>query len=287
MTSHCDERTDSAAVERVSGLSRDRFVRDYVSRRRPALISGATDAWPAMTKWDFSYFESLGAQTEVELEVGDCLTQATVREKRGFSDYVSAISKEAQCPRGKDAPAYLSVYPIFDEFPALRADVRFDLWPNRHHFYVAWIGSKGTFSGLHLDRSHGCLAQIRGRKRVVLYEPSEWAWMYESLKYDCGTAISQVDVRNPDYTRFPLFRKARGIEVLLEPGQILYTPLGWPHYVISLEPSISLTCFGHTYRDLVVHEIWTSLLGNLHNLGLYRRGNCTCHAPVAAGSRRY
>jgi len=270
------------SIDRVHGLTRERFVREYLAPRRPVAVSGAMDDWPALARWDFAFFRSLaagaGADTEVEVEVGDCLREPTVRERWRFADYVAAIAEGRLPAAAPDRVPYLSVFPLFATFPQLRADVRQGLWPNRHVFHSAWIGPAGTFSGLHYDRYHGLLAQIRGRKRVVLYPPEQWERMYESRKFDRGTVVSQVDARRPEDDRFPRFREARGAEVLLEPGQMLFIPRGWPHHVLALEPSISLSCFGQTRRDLVLSEPRDFVRNTLHALGLYRRGDCTCHA---------
>jgi Cupin-like domain len=266
-----------SGIDHVHGLTKDLFVQEYLSRRRPVKMSGVMDEWPAMTKWDFSFFQSLKPDVDVDVEVGDCLTQATVLEKWKFSKYVAAIAADSPDGPQVGGSHYLTLFPLLETFPDLRSDVCFHLWPTRYHVLVAWIGPKGTFSGLHWDRSHSLLAQVRGSKRVMLYEPEQWARMYESRKFDWGTALSQVDALHPDYERFPLFKDVSGTEILLEAGQMLYLPLGWPHYVVSLEPSVSLSSFGYTHRDLMPWAARNYLFGYLHDLGLYRRSYCVCH----------
>ena len=265
------------AIEQIHRPTRERFVRDYLAPRRPVKVSGALDDWPAMQRWSFELFSSLGRDVQVDVEVGDCLTRSTVRQQWTFADYVSSVVSDRLNEANGGIP-YLSVFPLLERFPELEADLGTRLWPNRHFFHVAWIGPAGTFSSLHYDRLNGLLAQIRGRKRIVLYEPEQWAYMYESRKFDWGTVISEVDPRHPRYDRWPLFRNARGTEVLLEPGELLFIPARWPHHVLALEPSISLTCFGQTRMDVLFGEPRDQILGKLHQLGLYRRGNCTCHA---------
>lgn len=46
-----------------------------------------------------------------------------------------------------------------------------------------------------------------------------------------------VDLRQPDFERFPLFRQAAAVAVtaVLEPGDAIYIPTGWWHNVESLE----------------------------------------------------
>ena len=265
-------------IETVHAPTRERFVREYLAPRRAVKITGALDGWPALGKWSFEFFRTRGTDVHVEVEVGDCLTRATVRQPWTFSAYVSAIAEGRVSDDSQSIP-YLSVFPLLDHFPELRADIGETPWPIRHCFWIAWLGPAATFSGLHYDRWHGLLAQIRGRKRVVVYPREAWADMYQSRKFDSGTVISEVDVRQVDDQRWPRFRRVRGAEALLEPGDMLYIPRGCPHHVLALEPSISLSCFGRTTAEVALLEPRDRLLDALHRLGLYRRGCCTCH-PV-------
>ncbi len=46
---------------------------------------------------------------------------------------------------------------------------------------------------------------------------------------------------NIDYARFPLLRNARIMDVILEPGEILFLPVGCWHFVKGLDMSITMT----------------------------------------------
>lgn len=45
---------------------------------------------------------------------------------------------------------------------------------------------------------------------------------------------SEVDWSKPDLTQFPNFAKLMGNEVILRPGDFLYVPTFWIHYIVSL-----------------------------------------------------
>ena len=51
------------------------------------------------------------------------------------------------------------------------------------------------------------------------------------------------ELEAPDYDRFPRFREVRLREARLGPGDALYLPSQWWHFVRSLEPSISINCW--------------------------------------------
>lgn len=43
----------------------------------------------------------------------------------------------------------------------------------------------------------------------------------------------KVDFDKPDFNKFPRFSEIRGMEVALEPGEVLYIPNYWWHYIES------------------------------------------------------
>jgi hypothetical protein len=56
--------------------------------------------------------------------------------------------------------------------------------------------------------------------------------------------------------RFPLFKKAKGVECTIGPGDLLIVPGNWLHWVISLDPTLSLT---HNYMG--PGNFWPCLKG--------------------------
>jgi len=83
------------------------------------------------------------------------------------------------------------------------------------------------------------LAQVVGRKYIRLYSPDESAALYPGQGMLSNT--SQVDLTNVDDQAFPDFAKARYSECILEPGQLLYIPPRWWHFVRSLSVSFSVS----------------------------------------------
>jgi cupin-like protein len=142
-----------------------------------------------------------------------------------------------------------------------------------------WMGSAHTISPAHTDPHHNILAQVVGHKYVRLFAPSETPRMYpqsvangidmsNTSRVDVGEAIELFEgwanrkpkVEEPPMERdsiecdhdidslrevftseFPEFAKAAYVEGILGPGDCLYLPKGWWHYVRSLSPSISVS----------------------------------------------
>lgn len=109
-----------------------------------------------------------------------------------------------------------------------------------------WLGSVPVnvpASSLHHDPLDGFLYQIMGRKKLVLYPPNQAAYLYPMKAYN-NYQPCWVKPEAPDLERFPNFAKAKAIEVVLNPGELLVQPAGWFHAVYCLDsPTFSVSYF--------------------------------------------
>ena len=119
-----------------------------------------------------------------------------------------------------------------------------------------WIGPKRSLTPLHHDGSDNLMCQYVGRKYLKLFPPSQIKWLYMT---DFGPAWSRIpDPRTPDLEAFPLFAKARSVDVTLNPREILYLPARWAQFVLNLEVSVMVN-FWHepsTY-NLLRKRAWS------------------------------
>lgn len=87
---------------------------------------------------------------------------------------------------------------------------------------------------------HVAVLQVVGYKYVRLYHPSHSAQLYPHEE-GMHTNTSQVDVEAVDTAEFPKFKEVPYLDVVLEPGDLLYMPPKWWHFVKSLSVSFSVS----------------------------------------------
>jgi len=107
---------------------------------------------------------------------------------------------------------------------------------------ILLVGMQGATTPAHYDEQENMFAQMGGRKEVYLWPPGDWQGMYA---FPCNHACDRqamVNPDNPDLNRFPLYRHARPHYAALQPGDLLYLPVGWWHHLRNLDPlAISIT----------------------------------------------
>ncbi|RYP37235.1 hypothetical protein DL767_003054 [Monosporascus sp. MG133] len=169
--------------------------------------------------------------------------------------------------------AYLAQHPLFTQLPALRNDIVIPDYcytsPPPHPtdpsidqpeldepLLNAWFGPPGTITPLHNDPYHNVLAQVVGRKYVRLYSPLETERMYARGKeggvemgntslIDVGVVegwdVAPYNEDEASAQSVAAFKDAPFADCILEPGDLLYIPIGWWHYVRGLSVSFSVS----------------------------------------------
>jgi len=149
----------------------------------------------------------------------------------------------------------LFLYNIFNHVPELSADYKVpDITSGFYkEFPYTFFGGKGAKVGMHydMDLSHVFLTQFEGRKRIVLFPPECSEALYK-LPF---SVASYVDVDNPDYERYPALKNAKGYECILNPGETLFMPSGYWHYITYLDAGFSMSQRGHNAFFKRIHGL--------------------------------
>lgn len=113
---------------------------------------------------------------------------------------------------------------------------------SNYHSINIWFGQKGYFTGPHFDTTHGLLIQIHGRKKFKFISPEDSYYMNRNNYYKGGRMnFSQLvnvctDYNLSSWSEF----KPNILELVLNPGEVLYIPPGWWHEVLYMDDCVSL-----------------------------------------------
>src|SRR5262245_1832452 len=239
--------------------------------------------WPARSKWTFEYLKTAYGSDLAMVWLGIESGPVKVTTLSAYINYLDAPLAELpgiwtgngghpSHPGPVGSPFYLTGWDAFRYHPELYNDIAptpyfvLDLvstlspalrdtleWSSKKHYTAIYIGPEGSLSSLHRDywSTHAYLAQIRGRKRAILFSPEDSNFLYGG----------QVDPEKPDFERFPLFAHATAYECIIEPGDTLLIPADWLHHVRGLEKSITVS--HNFFNDSNFTQYMTHMLRHL------------------------
>jgi Cupin-like domain len=242
---------DFSSVPRVSNLSQADFLRDYYATNRPVIIEDVVKDWPAVTKWNLAYFKERFGAEQVRYQSGrssddhrDSFVDHSVTGS--LADYIDLID---HCEtnhhyliahdRLLDRPAF---QPLFDD---IRFDARYFDGDNYAKRVFLWLGPKGSTTPLHRDLGNVFFAQIHGRKNVKLVPSKQMHLVYNETGYH-----SEADFENLSLENYPLLRRAFVMEEVIHPGELLFIPVGWWHFVKALDISVTVTGNNFPFRNV-------------------------------------
>ncbi|HXH37712.1 MAG TPA: cupin-like domain-containing protein [Thermoanaerobaculia bacterium] len=220
------------SVERVTNPTGN-DVLEAIREGRPIVATGAIEQWEARS-W------SLADWTE-KLR-GVPLRVRSTTEFDTILDYVKAIRGEssANYSVGVSLPQECGHYfvPPFFNSEAF----------NTPQLWMGAAAGQEPVTALHRDCLTGVLCHLYGRKKFLLYSPDQAELVYPFKRFNAHQPC-RVAPSAPDLERYPLFAKARPIETVLEPGDVLINPVGWFHEVYALGPVISVSFFLKGSKD--------------------------------------
>lgn len=124
--------------------------------------------------------------------------------------------------------------------PALADQVPMALLPeDQHRLTSLWIGTPSR-TAAHWDYSDNLACPVLGMRTFLLFPPEALPDLYLGpLDWTpAGQPVSMVDCEQPDLVRYPRYAQALGRAQVarLTPGDALFIPSMWFHYVLSPEP---------------------------------------------------
>ena len=131
----------------------------------------------------------------------------------------------------------------------------------KHSSINAWIGPPHVIAHCHYDGYHNFYVQLYGTKKFTLFSPSQWPGLYPYPFLHPSHAQAQVNLSDVGQLElFPLAGKTRALEVILQPGDLLYMPPLWFHHVESMELSISVNVWTDSNQTAIMEDVFSTPL---------------------------
>jgi len=232
-------------IEEREHISGKDFFDNYYFRNRPVVLRSLMGDWPALKKWGPDYFAGHYGHVPVEITKGREKEQGYEENFRKtvttipFGEFIEQIRQQSS-----SNDIYLVARNYFFSNPQFRA-LRDDIIPPGEIIDSSfeglqnmklWFGPSGTVTPLHHDKHSILFCQVAGRKHFKMIPSFELPKIYNRDRY-----YSEVDPERIDREKFPLFLNASVADVIVHPGDMLFIPAGWWHWVRSLDISISVT----------------------------------------------
>jgi hypothetical protein len=269
-------------VERVDTVTPDSFDQRYLAGPgKPVVLTQAITSWKALSRWSFDFFKMRYGADNVAPRIFSSSGYLKPMLLGSYLDYLDAPEKlpsglwldaatwhPRPAPAALPTPLYLA-WNVFGKHPELLEDIELspkfvDDWlpllpqalrsamDNATRYFSAglMIGARDSRTRLHYDflHTHAYLAQIVGTKSCMLFSPEDGPALYDG----------EVNADEPDFEKFPLFRRATAYTCTLEPGELLFIPHRWWHHVVCADKSITVNYnffnrvnFGAYMKDLL------------------------------------
>jgi len=234
-------------LDSVEEITPEEFNEKYFSSSTPVVIRNAAKNWPCCQKWNLEFLKRGHGQEELLIVNAEGLTS---RDKNADFEFLSLGQLVDNIKSG--GKKYLRFSPLLEKKDDLAKDLDMN-WLQRMKgsktfakTYYMFVGGPGQKTLLHTDQPCNLYVQVSGKKKWTLFSPKDSCCLYPEI-LNTAYVKSPIDVDSPDEKKFPLFKYARGFEVVLNPGDVLYVPPHTWHFVENLDETIAV---GFRYSSL-------------------------------------
>lgn len=241
-------------IEERQGVDRAVFENEIAPANEPVVMRGLLRDWPAVQACRQSpasavdYFKQFDTGGAVNAMVGPPQINGRFFYNDNFdgfnfgSENVSisiALDTFLKLAEDPQPPAIaLQALHVPDTMPSF-LEVNTMPLLDSHIAPRIWISNRSMIAP-HFDNNANIAGVVSGRRRFTVFPPDQLRNLYIGplLRTPGGTPISTVDLRAPDFDKFPKFREAleSAQQTVLEPGDAIFIPILWWHGVESLEP---------------------------------------------------
>jgi len=227
-------------VERISGISSEDFIANYLKPGKPVIITDFIHPdSPALKKWTYEYFKEIAGDQVISLFGKEETSQDRVAsapvKKMKFSEYLDLIEREPTDLR-------IFLFNLLKLKPELNHDIIYNDVTNGK--VLKWLpylffGGEGSSTRNHydIDMSHVFISQYKGIKKIWLFPLDESVNLYK-IPFNFH---SLANLKDPDYNKFPALKDLKGLEAEIKPGETLFMPSGYWHYIQYVTEGFSIS----------------------------------------------
>lgn len=239
-------------IEEYSTMSATQFFDQIVPEQKPIVVRGFAKSWPLVAAGNTSpdAFVAYVKQFYTGKKTKMVVAPPAANKRFYYNDDMTGLNYLSGEER---VDLFLGrLLELFDRdiYPAIlmQNSLTSDILPglvndNYSDFFTEVephlsIGNEGIFS-THYEGSDNLACIVAGRQRVVLFPPEQTCHLYPGpLNFTpAGAPSSLVDLNNPDFEHYPLFKNAlaEAYSTELAPGDAIFVPMLWWQHVESLE----------------------------------------------------
>lgn len=233
----------------VNNLPGAAFRDGFYSRNLPVLIKDAIAHWIALKGWHLDELSDRFADRLVEIQSGRTADPDYEPNSNSHRSLMPFNTFARRIAEAESNDLYMTANNSGYNQAAL-AELWEDFDPPTEYLThdpkagFLWMGGAGAQTPLHHDLTSNFMAQVVGRKRVILASPFQTPQLYNHLH-----CYSRADLERPDLERFPLLAQVQALQADIEPGDLLFIPVGWWHQVRSLDLSITISFTNFLWRN--------------------------------------
>lgn len=240
-------------VDSISGIAPKEFVKNYLQKGQPVIIkdfiSKDSACWD---KWSYDYFKEIAGQEQVDVYGREENSQNHAASppvgKMTLAEYLDKISAEPTELR-------LFLFNLLKIRPELKKDIIYnDVTGGKVIQWLPYLffGGEGSSTRNHfdIDMSHVFISQFQGSKRIWLF-PNDQSDLLYKLPYNFHSIANPKKSTEAEY---PGLQFIEGYEAVINPGDTLYMPAGWWHYIqYDTEGySISVRALANTFSEKLI-----------------------------------
>lgn len=245
-------------IERISSPSLHEFFYKYWLGCKPVIITDMAKDWGILDSWTFERFESEFGDEEIEIQSGresdkefeiNSYTHKTKTTVKQFIDTINSQTSDTNdvyMTANNQVFAKTKFKELLKELGKLPAFMSTE--PNCIGWRHLWMGPKGTVTPFHHDSCALIHLHIQGRKLWRFVSPFDYGNLYNHKH-----VFSPVDIFNIDYKKYPMMKGVKFTDVILNPGETIFLPMGWWHGVKSLDKTISISMTDFAFPN----NVWT------------------------------